>query len=209
MGTATLLDFFTIIDQRHSVKKYDATHKMTKQEIEELIEHTQKAPSAWNLQHWKFLILEDQKAKEKALPISYGQHQVVDASITVCILADLEANKNAGPVFNDMVQKGFVTETIKNTLIDQIESAYTIPNMGKDQGILNSSLAAMQLMLVAKAMGYDTCPMGGFDRQKMIEEFNIPPRYIPTMLISVGKAKEPAYPSNRLSVDEVTVWNQF
>ncbi|MCA1032439.1 nitroreductase family protein [Bacillus timonensis] len=211
MATATLTkkDFFTVLDDRHSVKSYDASHKMTKEEINQLLEETQKAPSAWNLQHWKFLVLENQAAKDKALPIAYGQRQVADASIVVCILADTEANKNAQPVFSSAVNKGYMPQEVMDSLIGQIEGAYQIPGMGKDQGIMNSSLAAMQLMLVAKAMDYDTCPMGGFDRQKMIDEFQIPPRYIPTMLISVGKAKEPAYPSTRFSIEEVTIWNSF
>lgn len=202
-------DALSVINERHSVKKYDASYKMTKDEINKLIEYTQTAPSAWNLQHWKFLILEDKSAKERALPIAYGQQQVVDASITVCILADLEANKNAEPIFEDAVKAGIMPPDVKDTLIQQIEGAYQIPGMDKDQGILNSSLAAMQLMIVAKAMGYDTCPMGGFDRQKMIEEFNIPKRYIPTMLISVGKGIEPAYPSARFSIEDMTIWNSF
>jgi nitroreductase len=202
-------DFYTVVNDRHSVKKYDPTYTMPMEDIKELIVNTQKAPSAWNLQHWKFLIIDKKETKEKVLPIAYGQEQVVTASIVVCILADTEANKNAEPIFSDAVDKGYMTKEIKDNLINQIEGAYTIPDMGKDQGIMNSSLAAMQLMLVAKAMDYDTCPMGGFDRQKMTEEFNIPTRYIPTMLISVGKASEPAHPSSRFHYDEVTIFNSF
>ncbi|UII57731.1 nitroreductase family protein [Cytobacillus spongiae] len=207
--TATKPDFYSVINERHSVKKYDASHKMTKEEIHQLLEDSQKAPSAWNLQHWKFLVLESDEAKAKALPIAYGQQQVADASIVVCILADTEANKNADPVFEEAVQKGYMPREVKDSLIQQIEGAYTIPDMGKDQALMNSSLSAMQLMLVAKGMGYDTCAMGGFDRQKMTEEFHIPSRYIPTMLISVGKAAEAAYPSTRFQVEDVTIWETF
>jgi nitroreductase len=209
MVTAIRNDFFTVVNERHSVKKYDPSHKMTVEEIHELIESAQKAPSAWNLQHWKFLIIKDDEVKQKALPIAYGQQQIVESSILICILADLEANKNALPIYEDAVEKGLIPRVVMESLIKQIEDAYKIPGMGKDQGILNSSLAAMQLMLSAKALGYDSCPMGGFDRQKMIDEFNIPSRYIPTMLISIGKAKERAYPSSRLSFNEVTIWNTF
>lgn len=209
MSTTTQQDFFTIINERHSVKKYDSSHKMPKQKIQKLIESTQKAPSAWNLQHWKFLILDDQEAKDKALPIAYGQQQVADASIVVCILADTEANKNAESVFGTAVEHGLLPQHVKDSLIQQIEGAYANPGVGKDHGILNSSLAAMQLMLTAKAMGYDTCPMSGFNPMKMVEEFNIPSRYIPTMLITVGKAKEPARPSARFAMDDVTIWNTF
>jgi nitroreductase len=209
VATMEKCEFFTVVNDRHSVKKYDPSHVMSTEEVRELIDNTQKAPSAWNLQHWKFLIIDKKEQKDKVLPIAYGQDQVVTASIVVCILADTEANKNAEPIFSDAVENGYMTQEIKDNLIGQIEGAYQIPDMGKDQGIMNSSLAAMQLMLVAKAMNYDTCPMGGFDRQKMIETFNIPARYIPTMLITVGKGTEPAHPSSRFSFDEITVFNTF
>ena len=195
MTTTLQQDPISILKERHAVKKYDSTVKMSKQEIKELIDLTQSAPSSWNLQHWKFLVFEDQAAKEKLLPIAYGQQQIVQASIDVAILGDLEANKNAEAIYTEAVQKGFMTQEIKNTLIQQIEMAYQNPQVARDQAVLNASLAAMQLMLSAKAMGYDSCPMGGFDVQKLVEAFQIPPRYIPIMLISIGKAAQPAYPS--------------
>lgn len=209
MTTTLQQDPISILKERHAVKKYDSTVKMSKQEIKELIDLTQSAPSSWNLQHWKFLVFEDQAAKEKLLPIAYGQQQIVQASIDVAILGDLEANKNAEAVYTEAVQKGYMTQEIKNTLIQQIERAYQNPQVARDQAVLNASLAAMQLMLSAKAMGYDSCPMGGFDVQKLVDAFQIPPRYIPIMLISIGKADQPAYPSTRFPAEQVTVWNTF
>jgi nitroreductase len=209
MTTTLQQDPISILKERHAVKKYDSTVKMSKQEIKELIDLTQSAPSSWNLQHWKFLVFEDQAAKEKLLPIAYGQQQIVQASIDVAILGDLEANKNAEAIYTEAVKKGYMTQEIKNTLIQQIERAYQNPQVARDQAVLNASLAAMQLMLSAKAMGYDSCPMGGFDVQKLVEAFQIPPRYIPIMLISIGKAAQPAYPSTRFPAEQVTIWNTF
>jgi nitroreductase len=209
MTTTLPQDPISILKERHAVKKYDSTVKMSKQEIKELIDLTQSAPSSWNLQHWKFLVFEDQAAKEKLLPIAYGQQQIVQASIDVAILGDLEANKNAEAVYTEAVQKGYMTQEIKDTLIQQIERAYQNPQVARDQAVLNASLAAMQLMLSAKAMGYDSCPMGGFDVQELVEAFQIPPRYIPIMLISIGKAAQPAYPSIRFPAEQVTIWNTF
>ncbi|WP_281287212.1 nitroreductase family protein [Paenibacillus hemerocallicola] len=74
---------------------------------------------------------------------------------------------------------------------------------------MNASLAAMQLMLATKEAGLDSCPMGGFDSEKLIEAFRIPERYIPVMLVSVGKAAKPAYPSSRFEVEAAAVWNSF
>jgi nitroreductase len=202
-------DAISILNERTSVRKYDPTHKMSKQDIKELLELAHKAPSAWNLQHWKFLVFDDQAVKEQLLPIAYGQQQVVESSIVVAVLADLEANKNVKDVYEKKVQEGMLPANIAETLINQIEQAYKDPSRSRDSAFINSSLAAMQLMLAAKALGYDTVAMGGFDSKKLIEAFNIPSRYVPNMLISVGKAVEPGRPSDRLPIDDVIVWNSF
>jgi nitroreductase len=203
-------DFFAVAQERHSVKQYDASYRMSEQEIKELLDIANSAPSSWNLQHWKFVAITDQAAKEKLLPIAYGQKQVVEASVVIAILGDLQANQNAEAVFGPAVQAGFLPEAVKSSLIGQIESAYSnVPAFPRDEAIRNASLAAMQLMLAAKAKGLDSCPMGGYDAGQFVQAFNVPARYVPVMLVAIGKAAVPARPSGRLPLDEKVVWNGF
>ncbi|WP_262680669.1 nitroreductase family protein [Paenibacillus sp. J5C2022] len=101
-------------------------------------------------------------------------------------------------------------EEVVTSLIDQIESAYAnVPTVPRDEAIRNASLAAMQLMLAAKAKGLDSCPMGGYDADQFVEAFSVPERYIPVILIAIGKAAVPARPSERFSIDETVIWNSF
>jgi nitroreductase len=210
MNTSIQHDFLAVVNERHSVKQYDPSVKLSREEIKELLQLAAKAPSSWNLQHWKFLVFDQQDAKEKLLPIAYNQQQVVQASFTVAVLGDLEAYKNAEAVYTEAVKAGVMPAEVKERLVGQIEQAYASkPHVARDEAIRNASLAAMQLMLAAKAKGLDTCPMGGFDPEKLVEQFHIPSRYLPVMLISVGKAAQPARPSSRFPVDDVIVWNQF
>lgn len=199
-----------VMNERHSVRAYEKGYVISDAEIEEMLAVTSQAPSSWNLQHWKFLIIKSEEAKQKMLPIAYNQQQVVDSSFTVVVLGDLEADKNAERVYGEAVESGFMNEEVKNTLVGQIKNAYaSFPTFARDEAILNASLAAMQLMLAAKAKGYDTCPIGGFDKQKCKEEFNVPDRYIPVMMITVGKAAKAAHASDRFPVSEVTVIDTF
>ena len=198
-----------VLSDRHSVKQYKTGHKMPKEDLEQLLKSTSEAPSSWNLQHWKLLVIEDQAYKEKLLPIAYGQKQIVESSVVIAILGDLEANKNAQLVFGPAVEGGFMPKELMDNLVSQIEGVYQYPQVARDEAIRNASLAAMQLMIAAKAMGYDTCPMGGYDAAKFVQEFNVPARYVPVMLISVGLAASPARPAGRFSVDQITVSNTF
>jgi nitroreductase len=201
--------FFEVLESRRSVKAYDSSFRLTREEIKQLLEATQKAPSSWNLQQWKLLVIDEPEQKERLLPITYGQKQTVESAVMIAILGDLEAYRNAEQVYQEAVLRGRVTPEIKDRLVGQIHGAYTNPQVARDEAFLNASLAAMQLMLSARAMGLDTCPMRGFNIPQFVEAFQIPQRYAPVMLIAVGKALKPGYPSFRFQVDDVTVWNAF
>ncbi|APJ11374.1 MULTISPECIES: nitroreductase family protein [Bacillus] len=193
-----------ILKQRASVKEYDTSHEMTKEELIELLEITTKAPSAWNLQHWHFTVFHSAEAKAKLLPIAYNQKQVSQASAVIAVLGDLEANQNGEKIYSELAEQGFITEDIKETLMTQINGAYQSEQYAREAAYSNASLAAMQLMIAAKAMGYDTCAMGGFSKDAYIKEFNVSGRYEPVMLISVGKAAKEAHKSNRFDIEEVS-----
>ncbi|HWO96210.1 MAG TPA: nitroreductase family protein [Bacillus sp. (in: firmicutes)] len=199
-------DFFEIVNERASVRHYDSSVKLSKEEVTELLEATGKSPSAWNLQHWNYIVFLSDDSKKKLLPIAYNQKQVVEAGAVIAILGDLEANKNTEVVYNPLVEAGHMTSEVKDILAGQIEAAYQNTVYARDAAFSNASLAAMTLMLAAKAKGYDTCAMGGFNVQQFIEEFKVPERYIPIMLISVGKALKPAHSSARLPVEQLSTW---
>lgn len=210
MSNSTQTDFFHIVRERHSVKHFNVAHELSEQEIKDLLEIAASAPSAWNLQHWKFLVITDQTVKEKLLPIAYGQKQVVEASVVIAILGDLQANMNAEAIYRPAVQAGLMPEEILSSLIGQIENAYASnPNAPRDEAIRGASLAAMQLMLAAKAKGLDSSPIGGYDVDQFIEAFSVPSRYVPVMLVAIGKAALPARPSVRFTVEQTIVWNDF
>ena len=199
-------DFFTVINERSSIRKYDSSVAISTDELKSIIEAAGKAPSAWNLQHWHFIVLKGKKVQSRLLPIAYNQEQVVDASAVVAVLGDTKANKNIDIVYNPLVEEGQMKPEIKETLAKQVEGAYSNQQYARDAAISNASLAAMQFMLAAKAKGWDTCPIGGFNTALFMNEFNIDKRYIPLLLITIGKAAAPAHKSTRLHIDMVSTW---
>ncbi|WP_270179991.1 nitroreductase family protein [Alkalihalobacillus sp. CinArs1] len=203
------LDALEVMKERHSVRKYEKGVKIPDEDMNEILNATIEAPSSWNLQHWKFLVIEDNEKKEKLLPIAFNQQQVVDSSATIVILGDTEANLHAEEIYGQAVENGFMDNAVKETLVSQINGAYEREGFAYSEAVKNSSLAAMQLMLAAKAKGYDTIPMGGFNPQALIDEFNIPSRYVPVMLISIGKAAAEAHASARFPVERVVIKDSF
>jgi nitroreductase len=212
MNSMVTSDLIKVMEDRHSVRAYVKDFVIPKEELDAILRAASLAPSSWNLQHWKFLVIDSPEQKEKLLPIANGQKQVVESSVTIAVLGDLEANRNGELVYGEAVSKGLIPEAVKDTLLGQIERVYSSPaasQFSRDEAIRNASLAAMQLMLAAKSLGYDTVPMGGYNVQQFIETFKVPARYLPIMLISVGKAAKPAHASSRLPLEQIVVKNSF
>ena len=199
-------DLFAVIDERKATRQYDANATISKDELRAIVAAAVKAPSAWNLQPWHFLIIHGKEAQRRLQPIAYGQQQIIDASAVVVVLGDLEANRNTHAVYDPLVREGMMMEEVKQQLAKQIEEAYATEQYARDAAFQNTSFAAMQLMLAATAKGWATCPIGGFSPDRLREEFHISNRYVPTLLITIGKASAPAHHSIRLPIESVSTW---
>lgn len=193
---------------RHSVRQYQPGLTIPTEDLNEILELAASAPSSWNLQHWRYLVVTDQARKESLLPLAYNQQQVVDSSAVIILLGDLEADKAAEVIYGKAVEAGMSPE-VRDTLVGQVKGAYQNKQFAHDEAVLNASLSAMQLMLAAKAKGYDTCPMGGFSRDAVRKELNIPERYYPVMMLTLGTAAAQAHGSGRLSLDELVIKETF
>lgn len=203
--------FSDVIRERRSVRHYQPDVKISREEIKEMLAEATLAPSSSNLQPWRFLVIDDQALKEKLLPIAFNQQQVVDASAIIAVLGDYEGYKQAENIYGAAVEKGFMSDEVKNTLEGNIERRYADREreLIKRIALVDGGLVSMQFMLVAKARGYDTVPMGGYNMEEFKEAFHLTDRYEPIMLIAVGKASQPGHPTTRLPVDEVTFWNEI
>ena len=80
----------------------------------------------------------------------------------------------------------------------------------RDEAMRSAALAGMTLMLAAKDMGYDSCPMIGFDAAKVAELINLPENYAIGFMIPVGKQSQPGWErGDRLSDEKVVTYDRF
>jgi len=203
--------FSDVVKGRRSVRNYDPTFKISKEDMTELLTEALRAPSSSNVQPWRFLVIDSQELKDKLLPIAFNQQQVVEASAVIAVLGDLESYKLVDKIYNRAYEAGYMPEATKDAFISRTTQMYSSlpPDVARKIIYTDGGLVSMQLMLSAKARGYDTVPMGGYDAAKFVEAFGIGERYIPIMLIAIGKAAKEGHPSVRLTVDEVVRWNDF
>ncbi|QDV53978.1 nitroreductase family protein [Gimesia fumaroli] len=200
------MDTLKAIEERRSVKSYDPEHQMTQEEIDKLLSYTMLSPTAFNIQHWRFLVVQDPELRQKIREASWNQAQVTDASLLVVICADLKAWKKAP----DRYWRN-APEPVQQALVPMILNYYKDNTEAeRDEALRSCGMAAQTLMLVAKEMGYDTCPMDGFDFDKVGELINLPEDYLISMFIVVGKAIRPANErAGQLPLEEVVIYDRF
>lgn len=199
------MDTLDAIKSRRSIKSFK-NHSMTKDEINQLLESAILSPTSYNIQNWRFVIITEQKLKDEICELSYGQKQVSEASLVIVLCADLKAwEKNPERYWKN------IPEESRNYLVNGIKQAYSgNPILEKDQAIRSCGIAAQTIMLAAKSMGYDSCPMEGFDYGKVGKLIHLPDNHIVTMMVVIGKAAKEAAPrGGQVPLSEVVFENHF
>jgi nitroreductase len=203
--------FSDVIRGRRSVRSYDTSVNLSHEEIKELLAEAMLAPSSGNLQSSRFLVIDSEELKRKLLPVANNQSQIIEASAIIVVLGDTEYYLKADQIFGSAIEKGYMPAEKAASSIERI-NAY-LPTISKESLHkiihIDGGLISQQLMLVARAHGYDTVPMGGYDVDKLKEAFGLGDRYIPIILIALGKAAKAGHPSTRLPVEDVAFFNEI
>lgn len=192
---------------RKSVRNYDKFFKITTEELNEMLTIALRAPSSMNLQPTRMLVVQSEEAKEKIRPHLIGNQLQLDTASALIILAT-DTNKfiSGIEIFNEAEKQGFIPKDVadrQRQIIGERHRSYQIDKT-LNEGHLDAGLLAMQLMLVAKEYGYDTCPIAGFRKDTILSALDITDDNLyPVLIVSIGKAKEPGYNSYRLDVKDV------
>ena len=200
------MDTFDAINTRRSVKNFDKNHKMATDEITKLLESAILSPTSYNIQNWRFVIVTDQSLKDKLSELSHGQPQVSEASLVIVLCADLNSwDKEPERYWAN------ISEEPRKSLVTSIRNSYSGKlEVQRDEAMRSCGMAAQTIMLAAKSMGYDTCPMKGFDYQAVGELINLPDDHVISMMIVVGKkSKDASTRGGQLPLSEVIFENNF
>jgi len=194
------------IEARRSVKHYDPDHVMPEQDLAELIRLTKLAPSSFNMQNYRILVVRDPEIRQQIRAAAWDQPQVTDASVLFILCADLTAHQE-----NPSTYWAHAPQEVQDILGPMIQPFYEGKDtLIRDEAMRSSALAGMTLMLAAKDMGYDSCPMIGFDGEKVAELINLPQHYALSFMIPVGKQAQPGWErGDRLPDERVVAYDKF
>lgn len=178
------MDVHGAIEARRAVKNFDPAYSMTDAEVSRLLALTRLAPTAFNIQNWRFLVVADPQLRRAIREAAWNQSQMTDASLLVAVCADLQAWDRSPERYWD-----HVPEKLQSAMVSTLRRVYGDDEVvRRDEAMRSGGMAAMTLMLAAKEMGYDSCPMTGFDFDAVARIINLPESYVICMIVAVGKA---------------------
>jgi nitroreductase len=194
------------IQSRRAIKHYDPAHRMTETEIRQLLEAAMQAPTAFNIQNWRFVTVLDPEVRKQIRAAAWDQAQVTDSSLLIVLCADKDAWKKEPARY--WVN---APQAVQDFLVPAIGQYYEgRDQVQRDECMRSCGLAGMTLMLAAQSMGYESCPMDGFDFDAVAKIIKLPDDHVISFMIAIGKGTQPAWPKpGQLPYDEVVIRDGF
>lgn len=200
------MDTQEAIQARRSVKHYDPQYKISDEEINHLLSLAVLSPTAFNIQNWRFVVVRDPALRKQIRAAAWDQAQVTDASLLIVLCADLKTwEKQPQRYWNN------APKDVQDFLLPVIDQYYRgKKQVQRDEAMRSCGIAAQTLMLAAKAMGYDSVPMDGFDFEQVAELIQLPADHVISMFVAIGKGTKQARPrGGQLPLAEVVIDNYF
>lgn len=194
------------IRSRRAVKQFDPTHRITDSEQRELLTLAMQAPTAFNIQHWRFVVVENQELRQAVRTAAWDQAQVTDASLLIILCADMASwRRDPQRYWRE------AAEPVQEFMLPAIDAYYRgKEQVQRDEAMRSCGIAAQTIMLAAKGMGYDSCPMDGFDFGTVGQLIELPDEHVIALMIAVGKKTQDAWPKpGQLGYDDVVIHNRF
>ena len=195
------------IYKRRAVKHFDPSHSLTEAEEQKLFEATVQAPTSFNIQHWRFVILRDPQLRA-TIRKEFGndQAQMTDASLLVLFTADLKAwQKNPERYWVNAPKE--VADLLVNWMGPFHEGREWLQ---RDEAQRSSGIAMQTMMLAAQELGYQSCPMIGFDGDKVAELIQLPDDHVMGPMVAIGKGTKDPWPKpGQLPLEALVTENSF
>ena len=203
--------FEEALNFRHACKVFDETKKISQNDIKYILEAGRKSPSSFGMEAWKFLVITNEALKAKLRPVCWDQVQVTSCSHLVIVLAGIESVK---PEFGE-VKKRFQRRDMPQETLDfymSIYASHLADTLSSDEKIeawtaKQSYIALGNMMTAAAVLGIDSCPIEGFEKEKVEEILELDTsKYRLSVVVPFGYRLNEQPSQIRLDFDEVVAF---
>lgn len=195
------------IYSRRAIKHFDADHVLTQEEETKILEAAIQTPTSFNIQHWRFVVIRNPELRSK-IRTEFGndQAQMTDASLLILLTADMKAwQKNPERYWVNAPQE--VADLLVGWMGPFHEGREALQ---RDEAQRSIGMALQTIMLTARDMGYDSCPMIGFDIDAVAELIKLPEDHVMGPMVAIGKKTKDSWPKpGQLPLSEVILEDSF
>ena len=194
------------VQARRAIKWYDPEHQMPEDTFRLLMEHAILSPTAFNIQNWRIVRVTDAEQRKAIREAAWDQAQVTDASELLVLCFNNKAwEQDPQRYWRNAPQE------VQDFLVPAIDGYYRDkPQIERDEGMRSCGLIGQTIMLLAQELGYQSCPMDGFDFDAVAKIINLPADHTIAFMIAIGKGIKDAWPKpGQLPLDEVMLNNRF
>ena len=171
---------------RISAGSFDAERGIDEETLRELVALACRAPSTYNLQSWRFVLVRDAQARLSLADLAGGEQRLADAPAVFVVLGDLRASEDLARALTPSVERGDLDEAAAKAWTASASQLFSEPRRARDEAVRASSMAAMGLMVAATDRGLASFATAVFDVDRLREQFEIANRYVPTVLVALG-----------------------
>ena len=183
-----------LIERRVSANLFDASHTLADAEIEELVRLATRAPTAYNLQNWRFIAVRAPDQKARLRELAYGQVKVSNAAVTFIVCGQLPDHTTLPERLRPFVESGHMQQATASGWQENVRTQYADPRAARDEAVRSATLGAATLIYAAEAKDFVSGPMVGFDADAVAREFGLAQNEVPVMLLPVGRAAPGNWP---------------
>ena len=201
------MEFEKIVHERYATKLFDG-EKIPDAKVNKLLEMIRFAPSSFNIQPWKIIVVTEHELKEKLSPLSWNQPQIKACSHLLVFCADKDIAGNIDKLEKLMIKSGAKHEDIKHYISMMWDFEKNLSDEQKLSWAQRQTYLALGNALNgAKSLGFDSCPMEGFDPKAYAKILKLPENLVPTALCPIGYAIDNPTPKLRFPDEEIFMYN--
>ncbi|WP_288108754.1 nitroreductase family protein [Limnobacter sp.] len=200
------MDLFDAIYQRRAIKGFDPEFVIPAADETKMLEAAIQAPTSFNIQHWRFVVVRDKALRQEMRKLGNDQAQITDASLLVIMTADTKAwQKNPARYWEKAPKE------VADLLVGWMGPFHDGREwLQRDEAQRSIGMAMQTLMLSAKGLGYDSCPMIGFDIEAVAKLINLPADHVMGPMVAIGKGTKQPWPKpGQLALNDVVINNTF
>ena len=187
-------------ETRRSIRKYEST-PIPNAALRELLRLAGRAPSAFNAQPWRFIVVSDDELKRKLAAAAYNQPQVISAPATIVVYSDMESALARMP---ESMHPGMPADK-RAAGVESFRGTFANQSVEEREswGLGQANIALGYLLLLAEAEGYATSPMLGFEPDKVKDLLRLPSHVRIPALVAIGYPAEEGFHPHRLDIDSL------